>query len=221
MAVLLVIILGAVCAVVVGLLLWPLRYRVEGVYRDGWRYSISLRFAALSFTRERTVQGVDQRFALLGYKAAPKAKRKQTAKQSPEREADRDSQPERKTDSFVSLRGFGVEDLRLVLRLVVELLETLKPRVWHADLLVGFIEPEYNGVLLAVYHTWKGLDPRLPCRLAADWQREVVEFSGAAAGRVSLGSLAARVCKHLLSRRGRRLVVRLIRERRQRSERYA
>ncbi len=220
MVAVLLVIAGVVVAVIAVLLFCPWRYRLQGAYCEGWAYHVSLRFACLAFTRERTLNGVEQAFSLLGHRF-PKRTPRSKIKTAEDKAKPKAAEKQRQSGSRFSLHGFSVSELRLILRLAGDLLAALKPRVWHVDLLIGFIEPEYNGMLLGVYHTWKGLDPRIPCRVAVDWEREVVEFSGAAAGRVFLAGLGVRVLKHLLSRPGWRMVLRLVRERRKRSEQFA
>lgn len=155
----------------------PYFYQYSFAYRDNLHHKIQIEKAIYKFTyisykdySKTSISVFNLKKEIIKYKDEKKSEIKN-----------------KKTDSVS--RGFpwkiiskdNIEDL---LKFLIKIFKLIKPDDFRLDLLISLDDPYYNGLILAYYHSLKGVYLNFPVRLNINWQEEVVEGQGKIAGKI-------------------------------------
>ncbi len=216
---LLVVIAAIMLLLFFAVMFLPLRYRLQGGYREGYfvRAFIALQpLASLQVScRDSKTRG---RLRLL-YVPIPlpvpgkreKGDKKEDGKKKPGKKAK--TKKTKKTEKTKSKNTHGKmfrvlikrETLEHVLSLVKDLLNILRPDRLEISGRIGFEEPHMGGWLLALLWSLESLYPEVVIDVESLWDQEYYEAEAVVVGKITMGMLLVRLFRFVISRKTIRL----------------
>ena len=101
-----------------------------------------------------------------------------------EKEKKKEKEKEKKKKLNFPLKVLSIENVKHVLRFVIDLLKMIFPRHLKLYFLIGLEEPHLNGWTLAYYHSLKGIYPKLPINIDVNWEEEDFQSEGELSGTI-------------------------------------
>lgn len=194
MALFFITLVGGILFLGVLILILPFTYSVRFALGDDVAYRVFVGSILLALTAERADEGVTSvRLRLLSLpfiSVGRKGKNKKKESDNADRKDKRSGFP------WYLLNR---ETLKHISGLFVDLVSMLKPKIFQVNARVGFVEPDYNGFVLAFISTAKALYPGFPLRWDVVWEQEQAEADGEIAGRVILATMFWRVVVFIFS----------------------
>ncbi len=96
----------------------------------------------------------------------------------------KEKEKEKKKKLNFPLKVLSIENVKYVLRFVIDVLKMIFPKHLQLYFLIGLEEPHLNGWTLAYYHSLKGIYPKLPINIDVNWEKEAFQSEGELAGTI-------------------------------------
>ena len=75
------------------------------------------------------------------------------------------------------------KNINHILQFLIKFYKFIKPNSISLNLILGFSDPYYNGLILAYYSSLKGAYKNLPINITVNWQKEVSKGQGKISGK--------------------------------------
>lgn len=190
------------------LIIIPYNYLFQFSYKDNLTYKIALKTIIFSFVLEKTKNTEEKYFKIFGIKKdiEEKTDKKEKKKDKSKTEKTIKNKIKEKVKNEAKKRDFSFptkiitsENIFHVIHFIRDILKMLKPKVFKFHFLLGLKDPYQSGLILAYYHSLKGMYPKLPININIDWQKEVYEAEGKIAGYILPGQLLLRILIFIFS----------------------
>ena len=190
------------------LIIIPYNYMLQFTYKDNLSYLIYVKTIIFKFVLKKTEDYEEKYFEILGFKKELKEKPEETKKSKEKSKTKEDikNQIKNKVKKEAKKRDFSFptkiitsENIFHIIYFIRDILMMLKPKEFKLNFLLGLDDPYQSGLILAYFHTLKGIYPKLPVNINIDWQNEVYEAKGKIAGHILPGQLLRRVLVFIFS----------------------
>lgn len=188
------------------LIIIPYNYLFQFSYKDNLTYKIALKTIIFSLVFEKTKGSEVKYYKIFGIKKDIKEKpdkkekvKSKTSKEIKNQIKEKVKNEAKKRDFSFPLKIISSENIFHVIHFIRDILKMLKPKVFKLDFLLGLEDPYQSGLILAYYHSLKGIYPKLPINININWQKEVYEAEGKIAGFILPGQLLLRILIFIFS----------------------
>jgi hypothetical protein len=188
------VILGFLLLLLALLLFLPLSYSFRFDLGEDIAYRALGGSALFAFVAERRENNTMLRLRLLGIpvRIRPGEKEKQ--------ESDKPEKKKEKKGAGFPWFILKKETVKHFARFVIELLVMIKPRVFRVNARVGFVEPDLNGMAMALIYSLRSVFPEFGLHWETAWEEETAEADGEIAGHIMPAAVLWRALVFLFSR---------------------
>jgi len=190
------------------LIIIPYNYILQFSYKDNLRYQIVVKTIIFSLVLEKKEGHEEKHFKIFGIKKELKDESEKIEKDNKKSKTKEDikNKVKEKVKKEAKKRKFDFpqniissENIFHVFRFIRDILKMLIPKQFKLYFLLGLDDPYQSGLILAYFHTLKGIHPKLPVNIDIDWQKEVYEAEGKISGYISPGQLLFRLLIFIFS----------------------
>lgn len=190
------------------LIIIPYNYLLQFSYTDHLRYVISVKTILFNIVLKKTENYEEKYFEIFGIKKELKENQKEKEKEKEKTKTKKDlknkikdkvKKEAKKRDFSFPMKIISSENIFHVINFIRDILKMLKPKEFKLNFLLGLDDPYQSGLILAHFHTLKGIYPKLPIDINIDWQNEVYEAKGKLSGYILPGQLLRRLIVFIFS----------------------